>query len=66
MSNPLYPQNNPFGNINAMLSQFNDFKKQFQGNPEEQVKSLLQSGQMSQQQFDELSQIAKNFQNILR
>ena len=59
MGNPLF---NQFGNQNNNMSDFNnkimDFKKSFTGNPKEEVEKLLQSGQMSQQQFNQLSQIA--------
>ena len=36
-----------------------NFKKQFNGNPRQEVERLLQTGQMSQQQFNQFSQIAQ-------
>lgn len=68
MSNPLFnPQTpNPFGNVLQMMSEFNKFKNNFQGNPEQQVRSLLQSGQMTEQQFQQFSEMAKNFRNMMR
>ena len=58
MPNPLYNKmnNNPMANI---AQQAMEFKKQFTGNPKDEVQKLLNSGQMSQQQFNELSQIAQ-------
>lgn len=60
MSNPLY---NNFGNqsnpMAELIRQAKDFKKQFTGNPRQTVERLLQSGQMSQQQFNQFSQIAQ-------
>lgn len=59
MANPLF---NQFGNNqNTPMSQFMiDFNrlKQTISNPKQMVESLLQSGQMSQDQFNRLSQMA--------
>lgn len=56
--NPLYNpnQNNPMANI---IQQAKEFRKSFKGNPRDEVQRLLNSGQMSQQQFNQLSQIAQ-------
>ena len=60
MSNPLYNnfgnQSNPMADI---IRQARDFKKQFTGNPRDEVQRLLNTGAMSQQQFNQLSQIAQ-------
>jgi len=58
--------NNPIGNMLNMVNQFNQFKNTFQGNPEQQVKQLLNSGKMSQQQFNQLSQVANQLQSFLK
>ena len=55
--------NSGFANI---MSQFNQFKQNFQGDPKQQVQQLLDSGQMTQQQFNQLSQAATQFQNMMR
>jgi hypothetical protein len=44
--------------MSDLINQIMDFRKNFTGNPKEEVEKLLQSGQMSQQQFNQLSQIA--------
>ncbi len=50
-----------------MISEFQKFKKQMQGkNPEQIVKGLISSGQMSQQQFEELKKEAMTLTNILK
>lgn len=41
-----------------MVNQFNQFKRNFNGDPRQQVQQLLDSGQMTQQQFNQLSQAA--------
>lgn len=51
--------NNIFQNIPLLLQQFNEFRNNFTGDPKEEVQKLLDSGKMSQQQFNELSQTAK-------
>ena len=60
MSNALYNQfgrqNNPF---EQLAQQARDFRKQFTGNPRKEVERLLQTGQMSQAQFNQFSQIAQ-------
>lgn len=68
MANPLFNgpmQFGPFGNIQNTIQQFNQFQSTFQGNPQQKVQELLQTGQMSQQQFNQLSQMAQVFRQIL-
>lgn len=60
--NQRLPINNGFAN---MMGQFNQFKQNFQGNPEQQVKQLLDTGQMTQEQFNKLSQMATQFQQMM-
>lgn len=47
-----------------MLKQFQQFRANFQGDPKQKVQELLNSGQMSQQQFNRLSQLAQQFQSF--
>jgi hypothetical protein len=49
-------QNNP---LEQIAQQARDFRKQFSGNPRQEVERLLQTGQMSQAQFNQYSQIAQ-------
>ena len=67
MGNPFYNQNQPTQNPNPMMNmvqQFQQFKANFQGDPRQRVQDLLNSGQMSQQQFNYLSNLAQ--QRLLR
>lgn len=57
------PQNNPFGNAMNMMSQFNQFRQNFSGDPRQAVMNLMSSGRMSQEQFNQFSQMARMFQN---
>ena len=56
-------QNNPMNNF---LSQFNQFKSTFIGNAEQQVKQLLSSGRMSQEQFNQLAQTANQLRKLIK
>lgn len=53
--------NNPM----MMIQQFNQFRQQYAGNPQAEVQKLLQSGQMSQQQLNQLQGMARQFANLL-
>lgn len=66
MANPLFStfgNNNQFGNL---IQQAQEFKRQFANiNPRAEVERLLNSGQMSQQQFNEYSQIAQQVAQMM-
>ena len=68
--------NDPFGNMNNFMYQFQNFMRnpgQFlmqsrlpQGamqNPAGAIQQMLNSGQMTQQQFNQLTQMARQIQN---
>ena len=52
--------------INNFLTQFNQFKSTFTGNPEQQVRQLLNSGRMSQEQFNQFAQTANQLQKLIK
>lgn len=58
--------NQPTNNMVNLLSQFNQFRSTFSGNPEQQVKQLLQSGRMSQEQFNQFAQTANQLRQLLK
>jgi hypothetical protein len=59
MANPLFNQfgNNQNNSMSQFMSDFNRLKQTI-SNPKQMVESLLQSGQMSQDQFNQFSQMA--------
>lgn len=60
------PQRIDRGNdLTQMLTQFNEFKSMFKGDPKQQVQSLLRSGQMSQEQFKQLAEQADQLRAFL-
>lgn len=63
MPNPLIPSNPQNGG--NLFQQFMQFKNSFKGDPKATVEGLLKSGQMTQEQFNSLQQMAKNLQGIL-
>lgn len=69
MANPLMGsgQNggNPLGNALGIISQFKKFKEGYKGNPQEEVQNLLNSGKMTQEQFEQLQNTAMKFKGIL-
>lgn len=61
------PLTNMFGQKqsqqNNLFDQFSQFAANFQGDPKQKVMELLQSGKMTQEQFERLSSMARLFQN---
>lgn len=58
------PMNNgPFANMTNFMNALNQFRYTFSGDPKQRVQQLLNSGQMSQEQFQQLSQMATQLQN---
>lgn len=62
MSNPLY---NSMNNQNNFIQKFNEFRKNFSGNPQQQVQQLLNSGKVSQAQYNRAVQMANNMRRML-
>ena len=53
--------NNFFG----MLQSFNQFRQQFRGNPQQQIQQMLNSGKITQAQYNNAVQVAQQFQRML-
>ena len=56
----------PKNNMGDFISRFNQFRSTFSGNPEAQVRQLLQSGRMSQEQFNQLAQTANQLRQLFK
>ena len=67
MSNPLFQMlgSMPGGNMQQMLARFQQFQQSFRGDPRQQVQQLLNSGRISQQQYDQAVQMAQQLQRML-
>lgn len=61
MGNPLFDKfgNNTKPPFIQLINEAKRLKKTFQGDPKKEVERLLQTGQMSQEQFNHFSQIAQ-------
>lgn len=66
--NPLFNLlgNNQFGNLANFLQQYNQFKEQFRGDPKQQVQKMLNEGKISQDQFNQVANIATQIQKAIK
>lgn len=53
-------------NMMDLVNQFLQFKQTFTGNPQQQVQQLLNSGKISQEQYNQAVQKAKALQQLLQ
>lgn len=54
--------NNPLN----FIQKFNEFRQNFTGDPKQMVQQLLQSGRMNQQTYNQLFQLANQFQKLVK
>lgn len=72
--NPLFQQmasqttNNTINNngLMGLVQQFQQFKQSFTGDPRQQVQQLLNSGRVTQEQYNNAVQMANALQNVLK
>ena len=65
MSNPLFGM---FGNQmmgNPIMQRFQQFQQMFRGDPKQQVQQLLNSGRVSQDQYNRAVQMAQQLQRMI-
>ena len=48
-----------------MMQQFQQFKANFRGDPQQEVQKLLNSGRMTQQQYNQLQQMAVQMSQMM-
>lgn len=63
--NPLYNEMRTNTVSDNFMSKFQQFRQNFKGNPQEQVQQLLNSGKVSQEQYNRAVQIANQWQRML-
>ena len=63
MSNPLYSTMN--NQPNNLIQRFQQFQRMFKGNPQEQVQQLLNSGRVTQDQYNKAVQMANQLQRMI-
>jgi len=66
MTNPLFQMmgNQPNG-MQQMMQRFQQFQQAFRGDPRQQVQQLLNSGKVTQAQYDQAVKMAQQFQRML-
>lgn len=52
-------------NIQEMIQRFNQFKNTYSGNPQQHIQQMLNSGRVSQAQYNQAVQIARQLQQII-
>ena len=73
MANPIYnalgggtpPAPAPMGKMVQMMRRFNGSRKTLSGDPKQQVQELLNSGRMTQSQYNELQNMARQFAALM-
>lgn len=63
MSNPLYNSIGTTQNLGALTQRINQLKRTFSGNPMDQIQRMMNSGQVTQEQYNRAVQQA---QEIMR
>lgn len=69
--NPLFQQMNKngfagLGNMQNLVKQFQRFRQSFTGDPQQQIQQLLNSGRVSQEQYNQAVQMANVFKQMLK
>lgn len=62
--NKLYEQMQQQNPYQTILRQFEEFKKNFSGNPQEKIQEMLNSGQITQQQYNQAVQKANMIKSM--
>ena len=65
MSNPLFGMMQGQMPMNGMMQKFQQFRQMYQGNPQEQIQQLLNSGKVTQQQYQQVVQMAQQFHRMM-
>ena len=70
MNNPLYSMfggmnQMPNNNMMGLLQQLMQFKQNFNGDPKQQIQNLLNSGKVTQEQYNRAVQMAQQLQRMM-
>lgn len=67
MSNALFQMMGKMSpDMNGIIRQFNEFRRAFSGNPQQQVQNLLNSGRVSQDQYNKAVQMANELSKMIK
>ena len=67
MNNPLYKQiqQQNQNSMNGFMQRFNQFRQSFSGDPQEQIQKLMNSGRISQQDYNNAYQMAQQMMRMI-
>lgn len=71
MSNPIFQQMQggpapaPQNGLQAVIQRFQQFQQMFKGDPRQQVQQMLNSGRISQAQYNSAVQMAQQLQKMI-
>lgn len=54
------------GPMTELMQRFNQFRQMFQGDPRQQVQQMLQSGKVTQEQYNQAVQMAQQVQRFMK
>ncbi len=61
MSNPLFNMMQ----MNPLMQRFNQFRQMFKGDPQQQIQQMLNSGKISQAQYNQAVQMANQMAQMM-
>lgn len=59
-------QNTPFGNVQNLMNQYQQFRQTFSGDPQKKIQEMLNNGQITQAQVDQARTMATQIQKFMR
>lgn len=65
MPNPLYQQMGQQMPMNGFMQRFQQFQQTFKGDPRQQVQNLLNSGKVTQNDYNRAVQMAQQLQRMM-
>ena len=67
MSNPIFQAmgGQAQGPMNGLLQKFQQFRQMFQGDPNQQIRQLMNSGRINQNQYNQAVQMAQQLRQMM-
>lgn len=65
MSNPLFNMMQGQAPMNGLIQQFRQFQQMFRGDPKQQVQQMLNSGRITQGQYNQAVQTAQQLARMM-
>ena len=65
MSNPLFGMMQNMNPMGGIMQRFQQFRQMFSGDPKQQIQQMLNSGRVTQQQYNQAVQMAQQLQRMM-